>query len=552
MVKSKELKKTLTKIIALMKVEKKNQVLGFIFSLIASLLSISASYTLKILVDDVLLGNQPNLLWLIQVVFLVVVLLQSLSTIIKSNYFFKASNNILLKIRSELVSKIVSSDLNELGDNYIGTTISTFNHDIDGLDDILSNGLPTFISSVVTIIVTACFMLYLNVKLAILTLSVIPIIALVFIKLQRKVREYSTDLQNNRGKMNGVFQEVLNGLISVKALNIEKLSRDNVSNKVEQMQSSYLKIKLLYVVMSLSSWAMVMVPFQAIMYGVAGTWYFTNGKPSIGLMLTFANFANSLTGPIISVVQFMRDLTFASVCFDRIDEVSLIKMETSGDEVIHNSDSIAIEFKNIKFSYGEQLVLNNLNFKFDSNQLTCIYGSSGAGKSTILKLISKFNHYDEGEIYVNNQKLKDINKYDLRNKISYVPQSPFLFNGTIMDNMRLASSDVTDSLIEEALKKVQLWEFVSGLPEGMNTEIGDKGSKLSGGQKQRLAIAQAVVKKSKVILLDEPTSALDGGNVTEIIKLINSLKKNCTIIVSTHDERFSDISDNILNLHRVA
>lgn len=536
------------KVFSLSRLEKKNQLFGFVFSIFASVLSIGASYTLKILIDDVLIGNQADLLWVIQVIFLILVLVQSIATIIKNHFFYKASNRILLKVRSNFVGKILSCDMNKLGDNYIGESLSTFNHDVDGIDDILSNGIPNFISSIVTIILTATAMVFLNFKLATLTLLIVPIVACTFIILQKKVKEYSVKLQNDRGRMNGIFQEVLNGLISIKALNIETESQSRVEKSVYQMQASYLKIKLLYVVMGLSSWVMVMVPFQAIMYGVAGTWYFNTGKPTIGLMLTFANFANSLTGPIISVVQFMRELTFSSVCFERIDTIELIESEASGMDELITSSPISIKFDKLKFAYDDNIILDNLCFKFEANQITSIYGVSGSGKSTILKLINKFNKYEEGEIFINQQQLSSINKYSLRNKFSYVPQTPYLFNGTIRDNLLLADQNASEASIRDSLEKVNLWEYVSKLSDGIYTQIGDKGSRLSGGQKQRLAIAQAILKKSKVILLDEPTSSLDASNSAEIAKLIKSLKHDCTIIVSTHDASIVGISDNLLDL----
>ena len=212
-----------------------------------------------------------------------------------------------------------------------------------------------------------------------------------------------------------------------------------------------------------------------------------------------------------------------------------------------------IEFKNVEFQYNSNKLFKNLNLKIESNKMIAIVGRSGEGKSTILKLISKGYSVDGGEILIDNYNISDLSEKTIKDNISVVSQSPYIFNLSIKDNIKLANPTATDEEIIEVCKKAQIHDIIDQMEKGYNTLVGENGVILSGGQKQRIAIARALIKKSKIILLDEATSSLDNSNQEKIKNVIKELSKDHTVIIVAH--RLSTIvdSDNIfvVNKHKI-
>ena len=226
--------------------------------------------------------------------------------------------------------------------------------------------------------------------------------------------------------------------------------------------------------------------------------------------------------------------------FDIISYNSFSK-ETYGNLNIKNIKG-SIEFKNVKFKYNSNNLFNNLNFKINCNQMVAIVGKSGEGKSTILKLINKSYSTNDGEILIDNYNINTLSEETIKNNISIVSQSPYIFNLSIKENIKLANPQATDKEIEEVCKEAQLHDVIIEMQDGYDTIVGENGVILSGGQKQRLAIARALIKKSKIILFDEATSSLDNNNQEKIKNIIKSLSKDHTVIIVAH--RLSTIIDS--------
>ena len=245
-----------------------------------------------------------------------------------------------------------------------------------------------------------------------------------------------------------------------------------------------------------------------------------------------------------SLTTIREKLADGKVSAQRVFDIITYKSFTKENYGKLNAENIkgSIEFKNVKFQYDSNCLFENLNFKIECNKMIAIVGKSGEGKSTILKLINKSYNTNDGEILIDNYNINSLSEQTIRNNISVVAQSPYIFNLSIKENIKLANFKATDEEIEEVCKKVQLHDIIVKLPDGYNTTVGENGVILSGGQKQRLAIARALIKKSKIILFDEATSSLDNNNQEKIKNIIKKLSKDHTVIIVAH--RLSTIIDS--------
>ncbi len=537
------MKQTIRRITHWILADKMLQVSGFIFSILVVVFSLASSYTLRILIDDVFVGGNRSLLWTIQFIFLGLLFFQLLFTLVKSKLFFGASNRVLRRLRREVVEKLFCTDYSSIQVMQKGDIISKFNYDIDGVERVLSQGLPEFVSSVVAIVFTLGVMCYLHLPLTLLTLVAYPPLILVFLFLQRKVQKHSANLQKSRSKTNSILSELLTGIMTVRNFSIQNHVREQMDRSVTDMQSFFYRYRFIMVVMNLSSWMLIMVPFQAIMYGVAGSWYFSYGMPTIGLMLVFANYTNSMIGPVLTIVNFFGSLSYAKVCIARIDELLELPEETMGTQLIPPLTPASVKIKDLTFRFGEQAIFERFDMQVMPNSLTVICGSSGKGKSTLLKLLGRFYSYNEGSIKIGGLELCDINIDSLRSYQCYVPQDIFLFHDSVLNNVILYDESITIERAKEALCQVGLECYIDS-----EELVGESGEKLSGGEKRRIGLARALTRQPKMIMLDEPTSELDMNNVKNIVSLLAELKHQYTIVVSTHEKLLQDVADWCVDL----
>ena len=253
-------------------------------------------------------------------------------------------------------------------------------------------------------------------------------------------------------------------------------------------------------------------------------------------------------GKVLNLITYISEIrekladgkVSAKRVFDIITYESFTK-ETYGNLNVENLKG-SIEFKNVNFKYDSNSLFENLSFKINCNNMVSIVGKSGEGKSTILKLINKSYSASSGEILIDKYDINTLSEETIKNNISIVSQSPYIFNLSIKENIRLANSNASDEEIEEVCKRVKLHDVIIKMKDGYDTIVGENGVILSGGQRQRLAIARALIKKSKIILFDEATSSLDNSNQEKIKNIIKILSKDHTVIIVAH--RLSTIIDS--------
>jgi len=337
--------------------------------------------------------------------------------------------------------------------------------------------------------------------------------------------------------------ENLTGIREIKALGIKKNIENRIYNNIDDLFTNQRKIKL-YEIIYYNLNNLTYFTLQFIILFTCGK-LFIEGKMSYATFIIIESYIWRIDEVVESISDFGVNYNKIKVSLRRINEIinnKLYQDEKFGHKQIKNPNGI-IEFKNVKFKYreDEENTLKDLNLLIESNRKIAIVGRSGNGKSTIFNLLLRYFDPTNGQIFIDGIDIKELSEDSLRENISIIRQSPFLFNMTIMENFRLVKEDVTLEEVKEVCKKAYIDEYIESLPNGYDTIVGEGGINLSGGQKQRIAIARTLLLNTKIILFDEATSALDNESQEYIKKTIDNLVKDHTIIIVAH--RLSTIVD---------
>ncbi len=366
----------------------------------------------------------------------------------------------------------------------------------------------------------------------------------------KKYEQVNKETMETADKTGTILNEILKGMKEIKLLNITQKFTNlvgkslNKRNKLET-KSSDIRISIYNTTEIMEA----IITFAVLALGI----YLVkiNLLTLTGFLIIFM-YKTDIFGIVLSYTSLKEYLVKYKVSKERIKEIyneEQYPIETFGSKIIQNTKGI-IEFKNVKFSYTKQQILKGITFKVTENENIAIVGKSGSGKSTIFNLLTKSYTDYEGIITLDGIDIKELTQESLRNNISIITQSPYIFNLTIKENLKLIDRKITDKQMKEACKKAKIHDYIESLPKGYDTLLGEGGTTLSGGQKQRLAIARALLKQSKILLFDEATSALDNITQQEINEQIKDMSKDHTIITIAH--RLSTIidSDNIYLLEK--
>jgi len=463
------------------------------------------------------------------------------------NYFMsRVGFGIVHDLRSELFSKLINLPKNFFDQNQSGQLINRITFTTTQVSGAASNAIKTLVREGFLLVGLLVYMLTLNWKLTLLLLITTPFIALIVYVAGRRLRKLAKTIQTAMGDVTHLASEAVDGNLEIKSFNAAKYEKDrffaaNASNKNQNLKleaTSNLATPIIQLLVSIS--------LSIVAYFALGS--------QLGIELSAEDFVAFITAAglmakpirqlsnINAVIQ--KGLAAAVEIFDQLDAKEEDDSGELDSTIIGN-----IEFTDVNFSYNsKEAVLNNLNFKISQNETVAIVGKSGSGKSTVANLISRFYSDYSGKISIDGISIQDYQLSHLRQSISIVNQSPTLFNDTIEKNIAYGESDIDQAKLKEAAEISGCSEFISRLPEGFKSEIGDDGVLLSGGQRQRIAIARAFYKDSPIIILDEATSALDNESELIVQEAIERLINNRTTIVIAHRLSTIENADKILVL----
>lgn len=524
------------------------QILVIFFFIIFSALSTTAvAWLLDPAIKKIFIEKDKVMLYLIPLAIICAFLVKSLSTFMVRIKTIKIACSVIKNIQILLGEKILKSDTSFLTSKHSGKFISNFTTDTVTLSNVLNGIAVNAVKEGITLIFLLGLMFYQNWKLSLLAITLIPIAAMFSRKIGKRMGKAVLTFLTLSEVFTKYLSEILKATQVIKIFQKEKDELKNLSNVISSRTDTIIKMEKTRLGAS---------PIMETITGFAiAIVVFTGGLQSIAGQIEMGQFFSFLTAlmlayqPVRSLasvnIGIQEGLTAANRIYQLLDNKDfIVNKEGSKEFEIKNAD---VQLKNLSFKYPDGTkALKNINANIEGGTKVALVGPSGGGKSTFINLIPRFYDPQEGHVEIDNQNIKDVTIQSLRKHIAMVSQDVILFDDTVKANIAYGNIEATEKEILEASRQANCHEFIEGLKDKYETNIGENGVKLSGGQKQRISIARAILKKSSIILLDEATSSLDTESEKKVQDAINNLTESKTTIIIAH--RLSTISkvDKIL------
>ncbi|MGU8556647.1 ABC transporter ATP-binding protein [Clostridium perfringens] len=497
-------------------------------------------YLQKIFVDDILLGSDKSKLGLFFGVFLGLSLLRGILGYIKEFLFDKFSLNVSKEIRMDLFKKIQSFEFSFFDSTNTGELMSRIGEDVDIVWETISYGLRLLIEGIILFIISVTIMMSMSPSLTIICLVILLPVGVLAILVNKKFHRNYSKISDKVADINLMAQQDIAGIRLVKAFAREKYETEKflkVNKDYYDLNITQARIlsNFLPVIDILTN----LTPVAMIIYG---GYLVIKGNITMGTLLAFSSYILNLSFCVKNIGGLVNMMSQNRASMDKIFNILKRKPQITSMENSYNPDKVKgeIEFKNVSFRYNEEEVLKKINLKIPAGSTVAIMGETGCGKSSILSLIGR--HYDvsSGEVLIDGVNVKKWNLDSLRENMAVVFQDTFLFSDSIKDNIDFGGNKSEDEIIEAA-KDSCAYDFIKEIPEGFETEVGERGLGLSGGQKQRLAIARALVRKTPILILDDATSALDMETEFNVLKNLSKKQDKATTFIIAH--RISGVKD---------
>lgn len=445
------------------------------------------------------------------------------------------SQKVAYKLRQDLSIKINKLPMKYFDKKTNGEVLSIITNDIDMLGMNLSQSITQIITSVCTIVGILAMMFSINVTMTLISLLILPIASIIVSVIAKKSQKYFKKQQEYLGHVNGQVEEIYGGLTVVKAFNGEQKSINNFKVANEELAKSGWKSQFLSGLMYPLMNFLGNLGYVAV--AITGGYFAIQGKISVGDIQSFISYNKQFTQPIAQIAQISGQIQTMIAAAERVfefleedEEVQTVTKEIDTNKLAGN-----VEFDNVKFGYNDdKIIINDFSAKIKEGQKIAIVGPTGAGKTTIVKLLMRFYDVNSGAILVDGHNIKDFERGNLRKMFGMVLQDTWLFAGTVKDNIKYGKEDATEHEVIEAAKAAHVHHFIKTLPNGYNSILNEESSNVSAGQKQLLTIARVILADPKILILDEATSSIDTRTELQIQQAMDNLMKGRTSFIIAH------------------
>ena len=517
---------------------------GIIYSILNKIFDLAPPILIGIAIDIVVEGSDSfigNLgyadrrqqLIILAILTLIIWGLESAFDYIAAVTWRNISQDIEHSLRTDAFNNVLSLDLAFFENKSSGRLMAILNDDVNQLETFLDNGANRLVQTATTVLVIGGTFLYISPLVAVFAFIPIPIIIFGSLRFTNRIAERYTKIRNDIENLNANLSNSITGILTVKSFNREKKESERITLSSNEVKSAnYHAIKL--------SAAFIPIIRIAILFGFTATlliggFLALDGEIKVATYSVMLFITQRLLWPLTELGVIFDSYQKAMASFRRIINLKNTSPTIgNGTEKLESFDE-KIQISNLNFEYVKNFpVLNNISIDIVKGQTTAIVGSTGSGKSTLIKLILRLYDSTSGEIKFDGKNIRDLELDSLRNKIGLVSQDIFLFEGTVFENIAYGNLDANDEEVWEAARLSESDKFINQLPNKENTIVGERGQKLSGGQRQRISIARAILKNPEILILDEATSAVDNETEAAIQRSINTLKKGRTVIAIAH------------------
>ena len=517
---------------------------GIVYSILNKLFDLAPPVLIGIAIDIVVEGNESFLasvgipdrrrqLVILAILTFIIWGLESLFDYLSAVTWRGISQDIEHNLRTETFENVLSLDMKYFENKSSGRLMAILNDDVNQLERFLDTGANKLLQTATTVIVIGGTFLYISPLIATFAFIPIPIIIFGSFKFTSTIASRYESIRESIETLNSNLSNSISGILNVKSFTRETKELDRIESSSNEVRSAnYHAIKL--------SAAFIPIIRVAILFGFTATlliggFLALDGEIKVATYSVLLFITQRLLWPLTELGDTFDLYQRAMASFNRIFSLKNETSDIGNGNIEFKKLEKNIELRDVSFSYVDNFnVLNNVNLTINAGQTTAIVGSTGSGKSTLIKLLLRLYEINNGSISYDSNSLKDIELSSLREKIGLVSQDVFLFEGTVIENIAYGDLNASESEVWNAAQKSEADEFINNLPQKEETIVGERGQKLSGGQRQRISIARAILKNPEILILDEATSSVDNETEAAIQRSLDILKKDRTVIVIAH------------------
>ncbi len=513
---------------------KKTVILLLFVVLLANILMIMGPYLTSLVIDEVIPNQNRLLLFVIIGVYLFIQALRGWTIRYRQYHIAALGQNVLYDLRSDLFTHMQKLSFSFFDAHPHGKILIRVVNYINNLSNILSQGLINVISDVLSIVVTLTMMLLIDVRLTLYSLVLLPILFVVTFIIKNKQRIAYDELSKKQSNLNAYIHESIAGIKTTQSFTRERFNRDVFSEVSNQQKVAWMEAIKTQIILDPAVQIIASVTVSIVYFvGIRGI----GVDVSTGVLIAFVGYVNNFWNPIINIGNFYNSLVSGTVYLERIFEMMDIPPLITDAKDAYEMPPVEgeVTFEHVEFGYQEeQTIFEDLTFKVEPGETIALVGPTGAGKSTITNLITRFYDIRDGAIYIDGINIQDVTIESLRDQIGVMLQDTFIFTGTIMDNIRYGKLNATEEEVIEAAKIVRAHDFIQNLPRGYDTKVEERGSSLSAGQRQLISFARTLLSNPKVLILDEATSSIDTQTEILLQEGLNRLLEGRTAFIVAH------------------
>ncbi len=513
----------------------KQMIVALLFSAVGGATALLGPIITQKALDEVIPDKDMRTLIMLGILLVGVYAVSVIFVTIRSKIMVKVSQTIIYDIRKDLFAHMQKLSFQYYDDRPHGKILIRVVNYVNSVSDMLSNGLINIILEVINLIFIIAFMLSVDVQLSIVVLCGVPVLAVFMLWMKNKQRKAWQAVSNKSSNLNAYLQENIVGAKVTQMFAREDENADIFYDLTEDYRGTWMTA----VRYSNAVWPgidTISVLIRAAIF-IAGLIIFGAGNKSVGTIVAISSYASRFWQPIMNLGNifnnFINNIAYLERIFETMDEE--ITVDDVPDATVMPPIKGKVEFKNVKFSYEEgKEILHDVSFTVNPGESIALVGPTGAGKSTIVNLISRFYNLDSGQLLIDDVDISKVTLKSLRSQMGIMLQDSFIFSGTIMDNIRYGKLDATMNEIIEASKKVCADDFISSLPDGYLSEVHERGASLSQGQRQLISFARTLISNPAILVLDEATSSIDVQTERALQKGLDTMLKGRTSFIIAH------------------